>query len=275
MRLTLRPLSLPEGIPIDGAGLSADRFAGLDARAAARLPILVGNRPEALGELFSIESAPDDGTPAGTALEIEGDLRRFERLGAGMTAGRLLVRGDAGEAAGSGQTGGLIRITGDAGARAGEGHRGGALLIEGKAGDDLGAPLPGLPHGIAGGLVVASGGAGHGAARRMRRGVVVVGGDCGAAAGLEMLAGTVIVLGRIGPGPGALMRRGTLVVEEPFDPLPIFTAGGEGRFSFLRLYHDALGAAGIELPREFSDRPRRRFVGDLSGGGQGEILVPA
>jgi formylmethanofuran dehydrogenase subunit C len=280
VRLTLRPATLPEGIPVDGSCLCPDRFAGLDAADLARLPVLVGNRREALGDLFSIAIAAGNGAhgaaggdAAGVTLEIEGDLRRFARIGAGMTAGRLLVRGDAGESVGSGQEGGILRIAGGAGARAGEGHRGGALLIDGCAGDDLGAPLPGSPHGIAGGVLVARGGAGQGAARRMRRGIVVIGGDCGEAAGLEMLAGTLILLGSAPPALGALMKRGTLLVEEAFEPLPVFAPSGEGRFSFLRLYHDALMAAGIDLPRDFADRPRRRFVGDVSGGGLGEILT--
>jgi formylmethanofuran dehydrogenase subunit C len=267
MRLTLRTSRLPERVPIDAAILSPHRFAGLDAGAAARLPILVGNRAEDLGDLFAIEAGD------GTTLEIEGDLRRFDRLAAGMTSGSLIVRGDVGDAAGSDQAGGVLRVTGGAGARAGEGHRGGALLIEGAAGDDLGAPLPGRPHGISGGVVAVRGAAGNGAFRRMRRGVLVVGSDCGAEAGLEMLAGTAIVLGRPGPGLGVLMKRGTIVLEEPYEPLAVFAPTGEGRFSFLRLYHDALTAAGIALPGNFSDRPRRRFVGDLSGGGLGEILV--
>ncbi|HEV8121306.1 MAG TPA: formylmethanofuran dehydrogenase subunit C [Candidatus Polarisedimenticolia bacterium] len=281
VRLTLRPATLPEGIPVDGSCLCPDRIAGLDAAAVARLPVLVGNRREALGDLFSIEVAAGTGAhdargaggAAGVTLEIEGDLRRFERIGAGMTAGRLLVRGDAGDAVGSGQKGGGLRITGAAGVRAGEGHRGGALLIDGCAGDDLGAPLPGSPHGIAGGVLLARGGAGPGAARRMRRGIVVIGADCGEGAGLEMLAGTLILLGPAGPGLGALMKRGTIVAEEAFEPLPVFAPSGEGRFSFLRLYHDALVAAGVDLPRDFADRPRRRFVGDVSGGGLGEILT--
>jgi len=275
-RLTLRPATLPEGIPVDGSCLCPDRIAPLDAAALARLPVLVGNRAEALGDLFSIAIAPGNGErdAAAVRLEIEGDLRRFARIGAGMTAGRLLLRGDAGDAVGSGQEGGVLRIAGGTGARAGEGHRGGALLIDGRAGDDLGAPLPGSPHGIGGGVLVARGGAGPGAARRMRRGIAVIGGDCGPGAGLEMLAGTLVLLGSAGAGLGALMKRGTIVVQEAIEPLPVFAPGGEGRFSFLRLYHDALVAAGIALPRDFALTPRRRFVGDVSGGGLGEILTP-
>jgi formylmethanofuran dehydrogenase subunit C len=269
MRLTLLPSRLPEGVPIDAAALCPDRFAGLDKGRVARLPILVGNRAEALGDLFSIESRDS------TTLEIDGDLRRFDRVGAAMTAGEMIVRGDVGDAAGSDQAGGVLRVEGRAGARAGEGHRGGALLIGGGAGDDLGAPLAGRTHGLSGGVVVVRGGAGSGAARRMRRGVLLIGGDCGAGAGLEMLSGTMILLGCPGPGLGALMKRGSIVLEEAREPLAVFAFAGEGRFSFLRLYHDALTAAGIALPRDFSERPRRRYVGDLSGGGLGEILMPA
>ncbi|HZM71510.1 MAG TPA: formylmethanofuran dehydrogenase subunit C [Candidatus Cryosericum sp.] len=254
-------------IPVDAASLSPDRTAGLAARAIADLPLLVGCRTERTGDLFDIEEAGSED------LVIEGDLASFSRLGAGMTRGRLTLRGNAGPRAGSGMSGGILHIEGDAAAHAGEGMRGGALLVDGSAGDHLGAPLAGHAHGVNRGAILVRGGAGAMAGFRMRRGTIVIAGDAGPGAGTAMLAGSLFVFGSLGIGAGALMRRGTILTTRPHDPASVFPESGLSRFSYLALYYDALEAAGIVLPAGARHAAYRRHVGDLSGAGRGEILV--
>ena len=254
-------------IPVDAASLSPDRIAGLAPRAIADLPLLVGRGTERTGDLFDIDGAGSED------LAIEGDLASFSRLGAGMTRGRLTLRGDVGPRAGSGMSGGILHVEGNAAARAGEGMRGGALLVDGSAGDDLGAPLAGQAHGVNRGTILVRGGAGALAGFRMRRGTIVIVGDAGPGAGTAMLAGSVFVFGSLGRGAGALMRRGTILTTGPYLPAPVFAEAGLSRFSYLALYYDALEAAGVALPAGARRASYRRHVGDLSGAGQGEILV--
>jgi formylmethanofuran dehydrogenase subunit C len=264
--LTQKAARPPAGLPIDASSLSPDRVAGLDRAAIARLPLLVGRRAEALGDLFAIHGE------GGDEIAVEGDLAAYGRVGAGMTRGRMTVRGSVGARAGSGMSGGVLAVEGDAGARAGEGMRGGALLIGGSAGARLAAPLPGRV-GLDRGTIVVRGSAGPMAAFRMRRGVVAIGGDAGPGAGTSLVAGSLFILGAAGAGAGALMRRGTIVLFRAYDPLAVFRPGGRGRFPFLRLYADALAAAGLPLPEGSGVATYTRYTGDVSGGGRGEILI--
>jgi len=88
-----------------------------------------------------------------------------------------------------------------------------------------------------------------------------------------MVAGSLFVLGRLGEGAGALMQRGTILTARPFEPLPVFPEAGRSRWPYLGLYYDAFEAAGVALPPGARTAEYRRHVGDLSGAGQGEILI--
>jgi formylmethanofuran dehydrogenase subunit C len=263
--LTLR--AAPPAAPVDGSVLSPDRLAGLAARDLERLPMQVGNRRAGLGDLFAVRGDGSD------AIEIEGDLSAFSLIGAGMTRGRLTVRGLVGPRAGSGMTGGALTVEGDAAGHTGEGMRGGLLRLRGAAGDNLAAPPPGRQHGMNRGTILVEGNVGAMAGFRMRRGTLVVTGDCGPGAACGMLGGTLIVLGRLAPGAGALMRRGTIVALGPRELLPVFPDTGVFKCHFLNLYYDPIARAGLRLPTGARAGSYRRHVGDISGSGQGEILA--
>ena len=248
LRLALRPRALGAEEIVDAARLGPDHLAGLDPGAVAGtiLPTTSGDR--ALGDLFAVArgDGPDD------AIVLEGDFRRFVRIGSGMTRGRLTVEGDAGD-------------------RAGEGMRGGILLITGCAGDETGAPLPGAAFGQSGGVLIVRGRAGAAAGCRMRRGFLALGGG-GGATGAALLAGTIVLFSAPGAGTGAMMRRGTIVVLEPFQPGPMFARSGRTEAPWLAPFWDALAAAG----RPAAAGPATTFMrwrGDLADGARGEILV--
>jgi formylmethanofuran dehydrogenase subunit C len=268
LRLRLRSWPFPPQMEAEAPDLLPERLAGMSRQAIGEVPVQVGRRPERLGELFDIDGAPGD------ELVLEGDLGAFAGVGAGMTTGRMLVAGKTGPSAGAGMRGGRLEIAGDAGARAGEGMTGGVLVVKGSAGDDLGGAGPAATRGLDRGVILVAGNAGARAGRRMRRGLIAIGGDAGPLAGTEMLAGTIVVLGRAGDGVGTWMRRGTIVLGSGDVPIaPAFAASGSGRFSFWSLYDDALRAAGVPVPTAWRGR-FRRFVGDRSGAGLGEILLP-
>ena len=85
--LTLIFRGAPGNIPIDGAPLLPERLAGLGERERAALPLQYGNRLVPLSELFGVR--PGDGE----TLVIEGASTAFDRLGCGMTGGRLVLVG--------------------------------------------------------------------------------------------------------------------------------------------------------------------------------------
>jgi len=268
LRMKLKQPPAGPGAPIDGSCLCPDRLAGLGRREVERLPILVGRSQVPLAEMFDVSG---DG---GEAIEVEGDLSSFARVGASMARGSLVVRGAVGPRAGAAMRCGAFRIEGPAGDYAGEGMTGGLLRIRGDAGDDLAAPPPGHSRGMNRGTILVDGSAGHRVALRMRRGVIAVAGDLGEAAACGMLAGSLFVFGKPGRGAGALMKRGTILALGGIDPLPTFLPAGSLRFSFLEIFFDALESAGFPVPPRARRAPYLRHVGDLSGGGVGEILVP-
>ncbi|HET8947319.1 MAG TPA: formylmethanofuran dehydrogenase subunit C [Candidatus Polarisedimenticolia bacterium] len=279
LRLTLRAWPFPPGMEAEAPDLLPERLAGLSREKIGALPVRVGRRTERLGDLVDVDGAPGAAASAdhgaGRAFVLSGDLRPFARLGAGMTAGRMIVEGHAGPCAGAGMRGGRLEIEGDAGRRAGEGMTGGILVVRGSAGDDLGGAGPAAARGLNRGAIFVAGNAGARAGRRMRRGLIAIGGEAGPLLGTEMLAGTIVVLGRAGDGAGTWMRRGTIVLGAgPVPSSPAFAAAGSLRFSFWSLYDEALRAAGVPLPESWRGGRFRRFVGDRSGAGLGEILVP-
>ncbi|MDZ7754215.1 MAG: formylmethanofuran dehydrogenase subunit C [Gammaproteobacteria bacterium] len=219
------------------------------------------------GELFRLEGNP------GETLTIVPAAANLDKLGAGMTRGRLLVEGDAGALAASGLAGGHVRVQGDAGGRAGAGMVAGNLEITGSCGDCLGGPLIGTTHGMAGGMIRVGGSAGHRAGERLRRGLVVIDGDAGDYLGANMIAGTIAVAGRAGTWCGSGMRRGTLILaRQPASMPATFNANGPRPPGFLALFRPLLGSAWAPLMANDAD-PFSRFLGDLAEEGMGEVLI--
>ena len=104
VRLTLRGAV---DQPIEVEGLTPDRTATLSARDIAALPVLAGSRRAALGDFFNVQGENSD------RIQIEGDLRNVDGLGAGTASGELLVHGPVGRGVGAGMTGGWIDVRGD------------------------------------------------------------------------------------------------------------------------------------------------------------------
>ncbi len=260
MTLTLT-LQEPPDVPLDGDVLTPDRLAGADDVAA--LPLWHGNERVRVGDFFAVSGSGDD-------VRLEGDLSRVTRIGAGMTAGRLTVAGDAGMHVGAGMRGGELHVEGDAGDWAGAGMHGGTLVVRGSAGTQLGGAYPGERAGMRGGEIIVHGDVGPHAGAGLRRGLIAVAGHVGEAAGLRMLAGTIVALGGLGPRAGAGMRRGSIVTTAPFTPLATFVFSCVYRPPFLRLYLRRLQALGLAVPL---DGRYARWCGDALELRGGEILI--
>jgi formylmethanofuran dehydrogenase subunit C len=266
MPLTLTFHTQP-AVPLEAECLSPERLAGLDAQAIAQLPVLHGNRTEALGDFFRVSGSPDG------ELRLEGDLSRVKLIGSDMATGRLRVAGNAGMHLGAGMCGGEIIVEGDVGDWAGAEMKGGRLEILGNAGHLLGAAYRGSRKGMEGGEIVVHGDAGAEVGNGMRRGLIAVGGTSGDFTGVNMLAGTVIVLGEMGWRAGASMKRGTVVSLRPARILPTFYFDCVYRPTFLRLYLRRLQALGLPVEAAHVGGSYRRYSGDMVELGRGELLI--
>ncbi len=256
-------------LAVDLAGILPERLGPLSLDTIRKLPIRADERPCELGAVFRISGSATDGV-----IECRGDFSRVHAVGAGMTAGTILVAGSVGRHAAEGMTGGRVEIGGDAGDWLATEMAGGLVRVAGHAGDNVGGGLPGSEHGLRGGLVIVTGDVGCLAGARMRRGLVAVGGACGAAAGFEMRSGLIVVGGRAGHHAGLGMRRGSLVFLADIPTVPAcFARGRAWAPPYLGLLIRRLKRAGFQ-PSSPLPSSWRQWHGDLLDGGRGEILHP-
>jgi formylmethanofuran dehydrogenase subunit C len=234
---------------------------------AAKLAVGYGGKRVALGELFSISGA-DDGR-----ITIEDGSSLLDSVGAGLSAGEIVVKGDVGARLGQGMSGGMISVKGSAGAFAASELTGGKIAIGGDVGERLAAAGDGARRGMSGGTVVVGGSAGARAGERLRGGVIVVEGDAGEGAATDLIAGTFAIAGRIGKASGRGMKRGTLLLRSAEGLSAGFADAGEHDLVMLRVLvrrsRELAAFLGTDVTRA------RRFAGDLYSGGKGEALVLA
>jgi formylmethanofuran dehydrogenase subunit C len=260
-------LHTPPAVPLEADVLSPARLAGLSALDAARLVVVHGNLSAEVGEFFRVT-----GTANGE-ITLSGDLSHVKLIGAGMAAGRIVVRGSVGMHLGAGMTGGEIIVEGDAGDWVGPEMTGGRIIIKGSAGHLVGSASRGSPAGLQGGEILVFGNAGNEVGGGMRRGLVAIGGNAADFTGVNMLAGTVVVFGKMGARTGASLKRGTIVGMHPAEMLPTFTHACDFRPVFLRLYLAHLRRLGMPVSDQQLDGSYQRWCGDSVELNRGEILL--
>jgi formylmethanofuran dehydrogenase subunit C len=263
--LTLKePVTL---VPLEAEALCPDVVDALGAEEIGRLPVFLGKRQCCVDDFFTI-----DGT-AGDELEIRGDLKKVRWIGRGMTHGRIRVIGNAGMHLGAYMKGGSIDVTGDASDWVGGEMSGGIIRIAGNAGGQIGAAYRGSRGGMSNGTVIVAGTAGLEIGMRMRRGTIVIGGPVRDFAGLEMKGGTIVLQSGAELRTGAWMKRGTIMSLAPVPLLPTFLYACSYVPSFVGLLAKHLTALGVTIPAAGNDGMFRRYTGDTSVLGRGEILV--
>ena len=269
MPLVIRLRSEPL-VPVEVASVRMEDVVKQSADQIRRTPVLHGNRTVELGELFDVSgSAAQDAT-----IVWQGDCSRVNRIGEGLTAGRVRIEGHAGKHVGAQMAGGEMLIEGDAGDWLGAEMRGGRLRVRGRAGDCVGAVYRGGVSGMSGGEILIDGDAGDELGRGMRRGVIAVRGRTGEAAGSGMRAGSLFLFGPVGRRIGAGMRRGSIVLfERNPEVLPTFQWACRHRPVFLRVYLKHLAENGFDVPRGCFQAPYDRYSGDFLEGGRGELLI--
>jgi formylmethanofuran dehydrogenase subunit C len=243
-------LRTPLGGRADFGEVLAGRWGALGAaELARRTVVLEGDRPAALGDLFTVA-----GSPAGR-IRLEGDLRGADRLGAGLSEGVVVVEGGVGHEAGIGMSGGVLDVRGD-------------------AGDRTGGAEPDARRGMTGGELIVRGSAGAEPGTRMRRGLLVVAGDVAGRAGPAMIAGTVLVFGKTGRSPGLGSKRGSVVGLGAVEIPPTYRYACTYQPDHVRLTLLRLRAHhGLAVEERHVTGFYRRYSGDLADLGRGEILA--
>jgi formylmethanofuran dehydrogenase subunit C len=255
-------------IPVEAECITPDQLAGKSVPEIEALPVQHGNTQVTLAEFFAVSGDAADGE-----ITIEGDCSRVKWLGAGMSRGRIMIRGDVGMHLGSEMKGGEVVVHGNAGDWAGAEMRGGRIHIHGNAGHLAGAGYRGSRIGMRGGVLLIDGKAGNEVGSTMRRGLIAVGGDTGDFPGASMVAGTIVLFGQSGIRLGAGMKRGSVICcgGQPA-LLPTFRYDCCHRPVFVSLYLRQLRAWGFAVRDEYLAGAYRRYSGDLVALGKGEVL---
>lgn len=263
--LTFSLLAQPDE-RLDLSGLTPAALTGLTGVQIASLRIGTSRNPATAGDVFKITGKDVNN------IVFEGGSSRFDRVGAGLSAGAIRVIGGVGSQAGRKMSGGTLIIDGSAGDHAGSGLLDGRLEIKGNAGSHLGGPLAGEITGMEGGILIVRGKAGHYAGDRLRRGIIAILKGCGDYAGCRMIAGTIVVTGHVGAMPGYLMKRGSLLFDRrPENLSPTFLPSGEPEIAFSAVFDRFLMSEKI-MDRPLLGQKPGKYGGDNAVSGKGEIL---
>jgi formylmethanofuran dehydrogenase subunit C len=267
MNTTTLTLKERPHVPLEAELLSPDTIASLRHDEVRALPVVLGKRQRRLDDFFEVEG---DGSEN---LLIRGDAGRVKWIGKGMTRGRITIEGNAGMHLGAFMKGGSIEVTGYASDWIGGEMAGGTIRVRGSVGGQVGAAYRGSLSGMKGGTILVDGSAGIELGMRMRRGVIAVRGPVKDFAGLQMKGGTIVLMSGAEIRTGAWMVRGTIVSLKPLRLMPTFSYACAYNPSFLRIYARSLLALGFSIPYETGEGAYRRYTGDTSVPGKGEILV--
>jgi formylmethanofuran dehydrogenase subunit C len=257
-------------IPVEAECIRPDQLVGKSAAEIAQLPVQHGNAAAPLGEFFDVR-----GDAADEDILLEGDCTRVKWVGAGMTRGRITIRGPIGMHLGAEMEGGEIIVHGQAGDWVGAEMRGGRIHVHGNAGHLVGGAYRGSRLGMRGGVILVDGNAENEIGGTMRRGLIAIGGNTGDFAGAGMIAGSLFIFGQPGIRLGAGMKRGTIALfgpDENLKLLPTFRYACTYRPQFLEIYLRQLATWGFSVPALVGAGSFRRYSGDLVALGKGEVL---
>jgi formylmethanofuran dehydrogenase subunit C len=245
--------------PLDASVISPDTFAGKSLKEIENLELWKGNKKIKLGEIFEI-SGEISQKPEEITIKLEGDLSKARRIGKQMTAGKIIVNGNAGFYIGDEMKGGEIHVHGNADSWLGFEMRGGTIEVEGDAGDFVGSSYRGSKNGMSGGTIIIKGNAGSEVGCFMREGLIKIGGDVGLYAGIHMQGGTIFVSGSSLGRLGAEMVGGKVIVMGKVpDILPSF---------LIDEVRPDIKVGGDKIKGPFYS-----FTGDMTEGGNGKLFI--
>jgi len=222
--VTLKPKKEMK-ISVEAENISPDKFAGRTEKEIQSIEVWFGNKKTNIGELFSVR-VDGTGAVADTKIVMEGDFSRVKRIGEGMTAGLIIIKGNVDMHLGAKMSGGKISVTGNVDSWAGREMKGGELIIEGNAGYYLGAGYRGETCGMRGGKITLMGSALDFLGEHMCGGEIVVKGNAGILAGISNNGGKIVIEGNTSR-PGSEMAKGTIIINGIVEEMmPVFKLEG-------------------------------------------------
>ncbi|MGZ7159000.1 MAG: formylmethanofuran dehydrogenase subunit C [Methanobacterium sp.] len=213
--IILKPKAQPE-VPIEVDSLIPDNLAGKSIDEIKKMEVWFGNEKTPVTDFFDVEGESSENASE-TKIIFDGDVGNTKRIGQGMTAGEILVKGNASMYVGSEMKGGKITVEGNAGPWVGRDMEGGELTIMGNAGDYIGSAYRGDWRGMSGGLLTVYGDVGNEIAEFMIGGKMVIKGNVAIMPGVHMNGGTLIIEGNVKARTGGEMKGGTIVVKGHID----------------------------------------------------------
>lgn len=212
-------------ISVEAENISPDKFAGKTEKEIQSLEAWMGNQKTTLGELFSI-SVEGSGALVDTKIVMEGDFSRVKRIGEGMTAGLLMIKGNVDMHLGGKMSGGKITVAGNVDSWAGREMKGGEIIIEGDVAYYLGSGYRGETCGMRGGKITVMGNALDYVGEHMCGGEIIVKGSAGILAGISNNGGKIVIEGNTSR-PGSEMAKGIIIVNGTVDEMmPVFKSEG-------------------------------------------------
>ncbi len=211
-------------ISVEAENISPDKFAGKSEKDIQSIEVWMGNQKTTLGELFSVK-VEGTGAAADTKIVMEGNFSRVKRIGEGMTAGLIMIKGNVDMHLGAKMSGGKITLSGNADSWAGREMKGGELIIEGNAGYYLGAGYRGETCGMRGGKITVMGNALDFLGEHLCGGEIIVKGNAGILPGLSNNGGKIVIGGSTSR-PGSEMAKGTIIAGKVEEMMPVFKQEG-------------------------------------------------
>jgi formylmethanofuran dehydrogenase subunit C len=173
----------------------------------------IGNSRFPLTDYFDIEIEGSAEGPEEVKMILDGDMGRVKYIGCKMSAGDILVNGDADLQVGAEMTGGSIKVNGNAESYAGREMKGGSLEIMGNVREYCGTSYIGEWRGMSDGIIKVHGNAGKQLADCMSGGEIYVDGGCDILAGIHMTKGYIEIGGDVTRWPAGQMKNGTVVIK--------------------------------------------------------------
>lgn len=246
-------------VPVEAECIKPDAFTGKNSGEIEKLPLWEGNKQRTLGELFEIEGEAAD-KPDNLSIHVYGDVHKVRRIGAGMSAGEIIVHRDAGIHLGEEMKDGKITIGGNADSWLGAMMKGGVIEVKENAGDYVGAAYRGDVKGMRGGTIIIHGNAGNELGCFMWEGLIKVYGNTAQFAGIHMKNGTIIIMGNSEGRAGAEMTGGKIIINGKIgEILPTFNI-------------DSIKAK-VKVNGDEVRGPFYLFVGDAAEQGEGRLYV--
>ncbi|MEM1538954.1 MAG: formylmethanofuran dehydrogenase subunit C [Candidatus Bathyarchaeia archaeon] len=246
-------------MPVEAEVITPNVLAGKKLEEIVNLPVWEGKVKRKLGDFFDVEGEVSE-KPEDLKIEIEGDASRIKYIGARMTAGEIIIKGNVDMHLGDEMQGGRIVIEGNADSFTALSMRGGEIVIKGSAKNYLGAAPRGEWRGMRGGRIIVEGNVGREAGSWMMGGLIRVKGNIGPFAGIHMRGGIILIEGDAEARIGAEMTGGVIIVLGKLEEmLPGFS------------YKETVDSVDVE--GEKINGPFLKFVGDLAEDGEGSLLL--